>query len=118
MNKNAKAIKAAIDRRLDIAVILYKGAVDLERIDKALAETWFGRPKVYGPALDRLNIRKGRLEDEQAEFTGESEDLQKYVDKLLDPKSAWPEFDTEERKVLCRGERENIARYTKGKGFL
>lgn len=111
MNKNAKAIKDAIERRVIIAGLIVEGAIELEKIDFALDSYAMGVQGLSRKQHDDLEYRKGVLEDAQAELPAESDDLQSYVDKLLDPEAAWPDEDEQSRDWLCMYQRERIARY-------
>lgn len=120
MNKNAEAIKSAYARKEQIAVLLYKGAVILEEIEQDLSKRSVWQRPLTGRQLFDLDYRKGKLEDAQQELPAEAEDLQKYIDRLLDPEAEWPagKWDDQERRLLCAEQRKNISHYTGVKKFL
>jgi hypothetical protein len=111
MNKNAKAIKDAIERRVLIAGLIAEGAVELEEIDFKLDSDAYGTHRVTRHRREVLEVRKGKLEDAQQELPDESEKLQSYVDKLLDPEAAWPDEAGWVIEYLCERARENIAEF-------
>jgi hypothetical protein len=126
MNKNAEAVKNAYARKEEIAVKVYAGALELEVIEQQFkdhhkAGHFDPRGKRLSPGkLDALYVRQGGLEDAQQELPAEAADLQKYIDRLLDPEGAWPVgmWDDQERRLLCAEQRANISRYTGVKKFL